>query len=108
MVRGDCSTYSRRPRAVLEIGSGAGFLERRIPEVIRSEVLRCSHVHIVLDARALPFCSGALRAVVMTDVFHHLPDVRAFLREATRCVRPGGSLVMIEPWVTQWSDVRLS
>jgi SAM-dependent methyltransferase len=89
--------------AVLEIGSGAGFLDRSIPEAIRSEVFRCSNVQIVLDARSLPFGDGALRAVVMTDVFHHLPDARAFLREAARCVRPGGTLAMIEPWVTPWS-----
>jgi hypothetical protein len=36
-------------------------------------------------------------------VLHHLPQPRAFLSEAARCVQPGGVLVMIEPWVTRWS-----
>jgi len=36
-------------------------------------------------------------------VLHHVPDVRAFFAEAARCVRPGGVMVMIEPWVTRWS-----
>jgi SAM-dependent methyltransferase len=93
------------PGAIVEIGSGAGFLDRRVPEVIRSEVFRCSNVQIILDARSLPFYSGALCAIAMTDVFHHLPDARAFLRETARCVRPGGALVMIEPWVTRWSTL---
>jgi SAM-dependent methyltransferase len=91
--------------AILEIGSGAGFLQRRIPEVITSEVFRGSHSEVVLDARLLPFPRGVLRAVVMTDVFHHIPDARTFLHEAGRCVRSGGVLVMIEPWVTPWSTM---
>lgn len=39
----------------------------------------------------------------MVDVLHHIPDNRAFLAEAERCIRPGGSIVMIEPWVSTWS-----
>ena len=45
----------------------------------------------------------ALRGIVMTDVLHHLPEPRRFLAEAARCVRPGGVVVMIEPWATPWS-----
>ena len=88
---------------VLEIGSGAGFLKDAIPEAITSEVFFCSSVDIILDGCQLPFAAETLRGIVMTDVFHHLPQARSFLREATRCVRQGGVLVMIEPWVTPWS-----
>lgn len=88
---------------VLEIGSGAGFFARIMPDAITSEVFRCPGARIVLDGRQLPFADRTLRAIVMTDVFHHIPDTRSFLREAGRCVRPGGVLVMIEPWVTAWS-----
>jgi SAM-dependent methyltransferase len=34
----------------------------------------------------------------MTDVFHHVPDAQAFLEEARRALRPGGALLMVEPW----------
>ena len=91
--------------AVLEIGSGAGFLDRHIPDLITSEVFPCRDVALVLDARSLPFRDGGLRAIVMTDVFHHIGDPRAFLREAGRCIRPGGVMTMIEPWVTSWSTL---
>src|SRR4051812_29835309 len=58
---------------ILELGSGAGFLRSFIPGLITSEYLQCSGVDVVLDAQRLPFRGGALQAIVMTDVLHHLP-----------------------------------
>ncbi len=91
-------------KPVLELGSGAGFLSDFIPGLITSEVLFVPNIKIVLDGQNLPFLDGALRAIVMTDVLHHIPEVRHFFREACRCVMPEGVVVMIEPWVTNWSS----
>lgn len=91
------------PGRVLELGSGAGFLGEYIPGLIASEVFPCFNIDLVLDGRRLPFSSGSLKAIAMVDVLHHVPDSRAFLGEAQRCLRPGGSVVMIEPWVSTWS-----
>jgi len=88
---------------VLELGSGAGFLSGYIPGLITSEVFLCPHIQLVLDGRQLPFSAESLKAIVMVDVLHHIPDGQAFLAEAERCVRPGGRIVMIEPWVSTWS-----
>jgi SAM-dependent methyltransferase len=88
---------------VLELGSGAGFLSRYIPGLITSEIFPCPGIRLVLDARRLPFSAASLKAIVMVDVLHHVPDTRSFLAEARRCVRSGGSIVMIEPWVSTWS-----
>jgi SAM-dependent methyltransferase len=89
--------------SVLELGSGAGFLTRYIPGLIGSEVFQCPDIQLVLDARRLPFGAGSLKAIAMVDVLHHIPDSSAFLAEAQRCLRPGGTIVMIEPWVSTWS-----
>jgi SAM-dependent methyltransferase len=91
------------PEPVLELGSGAGFLRERIPRAVTSDILAVPGVDLVADATRLPFASGVLRGIVMTNVLHHLPDIRGFLREAGRAVKPGGRLVMVEPWVTTWS-----
>lgn len=98
-----CASIPAGPGSVLELGSGAGFLARYIPGLIASEVFSCPDIHLVLDARRLPFPSGSLKAIAMVDVLHHIPDNRAFLGEAQRCLRPGGTIVMIEPWVSTWS-----
>ena len=88
---------------VLELGSGPGFFAEVFPGVLTSEVFRCPDVAAVLDGQQLPLADGSLRAIVMTNVLHHIPNVRCFLSEAERCLRPGGAIVMIEPWVTAWS-----
>lgn len=88
---------------VLELGSGAGFLKKFLPNVITSEIMETSGVDLIADACDLPFRVGALEAIVMTDVFHHIPDVKRFFDEASRCIRPGGKIVMIEPWCNWWS-----
>ena len=89
---------------VLEIGSGAGYLGDYVPGLLSSDVRPTPATKIVLDAHALPFRSGALGAIAMTNVVHHLSDVKAFFDEAGRAVRPGGILATIEPWVTPWSS----
>lgn len=88
---------------VLELGTGAGFLKERLPDVIASDLLPLPGLSLVLDAQEVPLQDGALRAIVMIDVLHHLPKPRRFLHEAARCVRPGGVVAMIEPWVSTWS-----
>jgi SAM-dependent methyltransferase len=91
------------PGVVLEIGSGGGFAQSMLPGLLTSDVLPLPGVDVVLDAGRLPFPENSLRAIVMTNVLHHLPDVAGFLAEFTRCATVGGALVMIEPWVTVWS-----
>lgn len=91
--------------AVLELGSGAGYLDSAIPGLIKSDISFYPDIHLQLDARALPFRNGSLRAIVMTDVFHHIPDAALFLEEAENRLCENGRIIMIEPWVTKWSSL---
>jgi SAM-dependent methyltransferase len=94
-----------QPGPVLELGAGAGFLNEYIPGLISSDLLHLPDLSLVLDAHCIPFRDGALRAIVMIDVLHHLPLPRSFFSEARRCVKGGGAVIMIEPWVTPWSTL---
>ena len=93
------------PEPVLELGAGAGFLRDSLPNVIASEVFYCPGIDLVLDGLQLPLADHVLRGIVMVDVLHHLPQPRHFFREAARCIKPGGAVVIIEPWVTAWSKL---
>lgn len=91
------------PGEVLELGAGAGYCAQFIPGLITSDIFPYPGVRMVLNAAQLPLASNSLRAILMTNVFHHLPQVRGFFVEAARCLKPGGKILMIEPWVTPWS-----
>lgn len=90
---------------VLELGSGGGFMRQFVPGVLASDILAVPGLDLVADAGRLPFATASLRAIVMTNVLHHVPAVDRFLADAARCVRPGGAMVMVEPWVTRWSAI---
>lgn len=89
--------------SLLELGAGGGFLKERLTEVITSDVFPVPGIDRVVDARELPFDDASLRAILMTNVFHHIPNVAEFLTEAERTLVPGGRIIMIEPWNTWWS-----
>ncbi|MFI5094297.1 MAG: class I SAM-dependent methyltransferase [Candidatus Acidiferrum sp.] len=89
---------------VLELGSGAGYCAQFIPGLITSEVFPCAGVRIVADAQRMPFADQSMRAIVMTNVMHHMPDVSRLFTQASKVLRPGGKILMIEPWITPWSS----
>jgi len=80
----------------LELGSGGGFVKEVIPEMVTSDTLPYSGVDRVIDATKMPFADGSLKAIFMLNVFHHIPDVAAFLKEAERCLRPEGHLLVVD------------
>ena len=52
----------------------------------------------------MPFENASVRLIAMLNVFHHIPDVAAFLREAVRCVMPGGRVLILDQhpgWISK-------
>lgn len=93
------------PGPVLEIGSGPGFLDTTVRSLFRTDVAFGRGLDGVVDGTALPFRSATLGGIAGLNVFHHLPQPGRFLCEALRCVRPGGTVVLLEPWNTPWSSL---
>jgi len=81
--------------AALELGSGGSYLKTIEPSLITSDVVP-NVADRVVDGRALPFADESLRAVLLSHVFHHIPDVDAFFREAQRTLVPNGVVSLIE------------
>jgi SAM-dependent methyltransferase len=96
----------RFPR-LLELGSGGGFFRELAPHAITSECVPAAGVERVVDAGqiASTFGPASLDAIAMFDVFHHLPDVRSFLEGASEVLRPGGRIVLVEPWFTPLGQI---
>jgi len=85
------------PGLVVEIGSGGGFLDQFIPELVKTDVVPTANCERVLDAMHMDFEDGEVKNLFLIGAFHHIPVPTKFLQEAQRCLRVGGRLVMIEP-----------
>lgn len=99
---------------VLDLGCGSGYGTHRIAALARTAV----GVDIADDAvafasarysadnlgyrpiragEALPFADASFDTVLSFQVIEHVHDVRGYLREARRVLRPGGAMVIITP-----------
>ncbi|MBL8177557.1 MAG: class I SAM-dependent methyltransferase [Bryobacterales bacterium] len=83
------------PGAIVELGSGSSRLKLRRPDIIASDVVPGA-VDLVADGTRLPFRDSSVRALLLTHVFHHIPDAGAFLREASRVLIAGGVISMVD------------
>ncbi len=57
-----------------------------------------SALDIVSDITAIPRPDASFDAILCTEVFEHIPDPRAALREFSRLLRPGGWLILTVPF----------
>ncbi len=90
----------------LEIGAGAGTARPFLPPGAWSaDVFHTPWVHVVLDAREIPFTAGSLGNIIMVDTLHHVSAPLAFLDEVERVLAPGGRLVLCEPYLSAASYV---
>jgi SAM-dependent methyltransferase len=81
--------------AIVELGSGAGYLKELEPKVITSDVVE-GVADQVIDGRKMPFEDHSVKGIFLTHVFHHIPQVEAFLQEANRVLVPGGVISIID------------
>jgi SAM-dependent methyltransferase len=87
----------------LEIGGGTGNLKDYLPQVISTDIIPSPWVDCVCDAQALPLRNNSLSNIVAIDVLHHIERPIRFFQEATRLLRPGGRIILLDPAITPLS-----
>ncbi len=89
-----------QPGRTLEIGGGTGNLKEFYPGVICTDIVRLPWLNAVADAQFLPFAAESFTNIVLFDTLHHIENVRLFLDEALRTLRPRGRLVIMDPYIS--------
>lgn len=89
----------------VELGSGPGFARLFIPDLELTDVVRAPWHDREIDGTQLPYADAGLGALVLFDVLHHVAAPPALFREASRVLRPGGRVVLCEPYVSPVSLV---
>jgi SAM-dependent methyltransferase len=86
----------------LELGSGSGYIKEFLPDTITTDVLDLPNIDKWMSAEDLQFENETLSAIFMIDVLHHIPHPELFFKEAQRCLKKGGKIVLIEPANSFW------
>ena len=71
--------------------------------LFRSKAYQLPNVDKVFSVSDMPFQNEDVDVFFMINVLHHVTEPRAFFKEALRCLKTGGKIIMIEPANTLWS-----
>lgn len=82
----------------IELGSGAVSMKSSIKDVITSDVVYSKHNDCVIDAQNMDIQDDSVAMFFAQNVFHHFNDPVKFFDELKRVLRPGGGVVLIEPY----------
>lgn len=96
---------------VLDLGGGTGRVSSALSRSLRGKftvadadpralarvAISAALEAVLLQAGAdLPFGDASFDGILMVDVLHHVADPDHLLREAARCLRPSGRLVIVD------------
>ena len=82
----------------LELGSGAVSIKAISEDIITSDIVSSKYNDLVLDGQNMSIEDDSLAVIFAQNVFHHFNDPERFLSEASRTLKKGGGIVLLEPY----------
>lgn len=82
----------------LELGTGVMPMKRLDSRIESSDVVAGPNIDRIIDAQNMDISDNSLSTIFAQNVFHHLDDPAKFLNEVARVLRPGGVLILLEPY----------
>lgn len=97
------SQYHLEHKHVLEVGSGAGYLQDVVQDYTGLDISPSARRHyqkpfVTASATDMPFPDGTFDAIWTINVLEHIPNPESALREMRRVLKPGGLLYLNPAW----------
>ena len=83
---------------IIEIGSGISFLNEYIPTLEKTDIKPDPALDRTLDAMNMDLPNSSTKLLIGINCFHHFPDAKKFFTECIRVLKPGGGVILIEPY----------
>lgn len=104
-----------RGETLLDIGCGRGVFSEKLTDkfnkvfgidIVKEEILSGKRAgrrgsYLEMDAHQLGFKNDTFNTIISRFTFHHL-DLKKVAKEVKRCLKPGGTFVMVDTEATFW------
>ena len=120
IIREACESAKRlvlpQKPVCLDIGSGNGELILLLREELGAQTYACDYVDglmrvpdqkvevVDLDREGLPYTDNQFDLITITEVIEHIRDFRKIMEEISRCLKPGGGVVITTPNILNLSS----
>jgi SAM-dependent methyltransferase len=84
----------------VELGGGSGMSREFLADTWVSDLVKTRFVDFAADAARLPLRAAEADNLLMIDLIHHLPRPARLFDEAVRVLRPGGRMILVEPYIS--------
>lgn len=93
------SHYHLNDKTVLDFGAGTGGPD--VKRVNLAKRLYPNHKFMPFDHKRIPIPDQSMDYIFVVAVLHHIPDdqIKAYLSEFERILKPGGEVIVIEPYL---------
>ncbi len=96
-------------KKILEIGSGTSPLKLFYPNVMTSDIMKLDYLDFCFDCHEIdifePIPDDSLDIISITNVLHHMKDPLRFLVNSAKKLKPGGKLILAEPFFSVLSTL---
>jgi SAM-dependent methyltransferase len=89
----------------VELGAGIAKFREVVPDAEATDIEPTPWTDVAVDAERLPYADASVANLVLIDVFHHLPSPKRFVAEAVRVLRPGGRVLILDPYCSPVSTI---
>ena len=89
----------------IELGSGAVSMKKNNSSIQTSDIVDSIYNDLTLDAQNMQLEGNSVAMFFAQNVFHHFNDPEKFFGELMRVLKPGGGVVMLEPYFSPLAQI---